>query len=303
VIIALDLGGTRIKAGLVEDGRVIARAGLDSNSSGGLAARLDELRRLIDGLLDGRHARGLGFALPGLVDRAAGRLRAINAKWADAVDIDLPAWAAQHWGVTAWFENDAVAALAGEWRCGAGRGEDGVVLLTLGTGLGTAAVVEGRLLRGSHGQACIAGHVTVQIDGRLCSCGNRGCAEAEASTAVLPTIAKALPGYANSRLASVEVLDYRAVFALAEQDPLARFLRDRALSVWGALVVNLIHTHDPTVVLVGGGIARAGAQLFEPLRATVKERAWTPWGRVDIRPTALGDDAALLGLAVIHEGY
>src|SRR6478736_1146438 len=106
------------------------------------------------------------------------------------------------------LENDANAALAGGWQYGAGRGFQSVVLMTLGTGVGTSAVVDGVPLRGQHGQAgCLGGHVTVNIDGERCVCKNIGCVESEASTWALPTHARRDPDFATSTLAGASVLD------------------------------------------------------------------------------------------------
>ncbi|MEI6624261.1 MAG: ROK family protein [Actinomycetes bacterium] len=153
--VGIDPGGTLIKVGLVEDGQVTNRAVLTSESAAGLAPKLPALRELVDRLVSGRTVDSIGMAMPGIVDRRTRRVTAINAKWSDATELDLQAWASACWGVPLVLENDAVAALAGEWRFGAGAGADGVVMMTLGTGIGVAAVVDGRLLRGSHGQAAI----------------------------------------------------------------------------------------------------------------------------------------------------
>lgn len=299
--VGIDLGGTRIKAGMVENGRVTGRSVLTSDSAAGLGPQLPALGELIDALVAGRTVRSLGIAMPGIVDRRSSRLTAINAKWSDATTIDFPAWADAGWGAPLVIENDAVAALAGEWHFGAGAGADGVVMMTLGTGIGVAAVVDGRLLHGSHGQAAIAGHLTVVVGGRLCTCGNRGCAEAEASTSVLPGLARSDPRFATSALATVDAIDYSHVFLRADSDPLCRDLRDRALQVWSALAVSLVHAYDPEILIVGGGIAAAGDDLFAPLADYVNRYAWTPWGKVKLRPSECGVDAAVLGLAAIAE--
>jgi glucokinase len=298
-VVAVDLGGTRVKVGLVVDGEVVGRGVIDSASADGLEARLPVLGALIDDLLDGRRAEAVGFAMPGIVDRRTRRLVAINAKWSDAPKLDLRRWVQQRWGVGMVIENDAVAALAGEWRYGAARGADGAVMVTLGTGIGVAAVVDGHLLHGSHGQAAIAGHLTVEVGGRLCTCGNLGCAEAEASTSVLESLARDDRRFPGSALAQEPVLDYATVFALAESDTLARDLRGRAIDVWSALLVSLVHAYDPEVIVIGGGIAAAGPDLFEPLRAYVGQHAWTPSGAVDIVESSCGVDAAILGIGAL----
>jgi glucokinase len=300
-VVAIDLGGTRVKVGIVADGAVTRRAMVPSDSATGLRPKLPVLRALVDDLLAGQQPAAVGIALPGIVDRRTRRLLAINAKWSDAPDMDLAGWVRDNWGTTLIVENDAVSALAGEWHHGAGKGCDGVVMLTLGTGIGAAAVVDGRLLRGSHGQAAIAGHLTVEANGRICTCGNRGCAEAEASMSVLPELAQADSRFATSDLAAAATLDYAAVFDLADRDPLSRDLRDRALRIWSALSVSVIHAYDPEVLVIGGGVAAAEEQLFGPIAEYVAQHAWTPWGSVAIEPSQCGVDAAVLGLAAIAE--
>ncbi|MEI8082821.1 MAG: ROK family protein [Actinomycetes bacterium] len=299
--VGIDLGGTQIKAGLVQDGQVTARSVLTSDSAAGLGPRLPALGDLIDELVQDRPVASVGMAIPGIVDRRCGRVSAINAKWSDAIDIDLAAWVSSCWDSPLVIENDAVAALAGEWRFGAGVGADGVVMMTLGTGIGVAAVVDGRILRGSHGQAAIGGHLSVVVGGRRCTCGNLGCAEAEASTAVLPDLARSDPRFADSALARVDAIDYAAVFRLASTDPLSHDLRERAVAVWSTLAVSLVHAYDPEVLIVGGGVTAAGDDLFAPLAEYVDRYAWTPWGKVHICPAACGADAAVLGLAAIAQ--
>jgi glucokinase len=170
-------------------------------------------------------------------------------------------------------------------------------MVTLGTGLGTAALINGHILRGRHGQAgVLGGHFTIRQGGYLCTCGNRGCAEAEASTSVLPLIARADFAFSASTLQRLVVIDYSSVFRLArEGDRCAMALRTRAIEVWSALIVNLIHAYDPERVIVGGGIVAGAEDFFADLERQIHLHAYTPWGRVQIVPAQLGDAAALFG--------
>lgn len=303
LFVGIDLGGTQIKAGVIENGRVTGRSSLFSGSAAGLRQGLAPLRELVNDLAGGRKIDAIGLAMPGIVDQRSRRLTAINGKWSDATEIDLTEWAAEGWDAPLVMDNDAVAALAGEWQFGAGMGADGVVMMTLGTGIGVAAVVDGRLLRGSHGQAAIGGHITVMTGGRLCTCGNRGCAEAEASTFVLTELARSDPRFSSSALASAETIDYTQVFLHSGTDPLCRDLRDRSLTVWSALAVSLIHAYDPEVLIIGGGVASAGAPLIGPIDEYVQRHAWSPWGSVQVRRGECGSDAALLGICAITDQY
>jgi len=300
-VLACDLGGTRIKLGIVRDGRILAQEALPARSEEGLGARLPALT---EGLRDlcTRQAIALGscagvaVSFPSLVDVRSGRILAEFGKYRDGPGVSLRAWAGETLGLPLAIENDARMALIGEWRHGAGRGCDNVVMVTLGTGLGTSAIIEGRVLRGRHGQAgCLGGHLTVRYGGRDCSCGNIGCAEAEASTAGLAQIARAQSDFALSPLAAEPVLDYAAVFRhAASGDPCARTLRDHSLLVWSALVVNLIHAYDPERVVLGGGIMASGEEILRAVRLYVDRHANTPWGRLEIVASELGDQAALV---------
>ncbi len=299
-VLACDLGGTRIKLGAVRDGCVVARAMLEAESRRGLRRRLEaveaKLRELAEQAGVGLgQCTGLGVSMPGIIDTRAGRVVAVNAKYEDAKELDLRRWARDRLGLALAIDNDARMALIGEWRRGAGRGCANVAMMTLGTGIGVAAVVEGRVLRGGHGQAGIlGGHLTVNYAGRVCSCGNVGCAEAEASTAVLDELARGRADFANSALAGETVLDYRAVFEHARQgDACAAALAAHSVRVWSATAVNLVHAFDPERVVVGGGIA-ASEGLLAAMQGYVDEHAWTPGHRVELVRGELGDDAALL---------
>ncbi len=215
--------------------------------------------------------------------------------------IDLRKWARGEFGLDLVIENDARAALVGEWQAGAGKGWDDLVGITLGTGLGTAAIMNGQLVRGKHGQAgVLGGHFTVQSGGRLCTCGNRGCAEAESSTSVLQQIVCEHPGFSNSRLRGLDRIDYAGLFRLArEQDSCAMEIRSRTIGVWAAMVVNLVHAYDPERVIIGGGVMAGAEDFFADLVELVRALAHTPWGTVEIVPAQLGDDAALIGCDVL----
>ncbi len=302
-ILACDLGGTRLKIGVTREDRVLVQAVEPAHSRLGLAPQLPVLaagwRRLLDELaLTPRDCAGIVIAFPSLVDPATGRVLAEYGKFADAMEIDLRAWARREFELPLAIENDARMALIGEWRAGAGRGCDNLVMMTLGTGLGTSAIIEGRVLRGRHGQAgVLGGHMSVRYDGgRACNCGNAGCAESEASTAFLGELAAGQPGWNESPLRAAAALDYELVFQhAAAGDPFAAALRDHSLRVWGTLAVNLIHAYDPERLILGGGIMASASVILPAIQQHVARHAHTPWGRVQVIASALGDNAALAG--------
>jgi glucokinase len=296
------MGGTRIKLGIVRDGAVIASDVIPAHSDEGLATRLPPLEEALRELcrrasVDIAACAGIAISFPSLVDVHTGRILAEYGKYRDGPQVDLRAWANASLRLPLAIENDARMALIGEWRHGAGRGSDNVVMITLGTGLGTSVVIEGNILRGKHGQAgCLGGHMTVKYEnGRPCSCGNVGCAEAEASTAFLSRIASERADFANSSLSREPVLDYAAMICHATAgDACAQSLLEHSVRVWGALAVNLIHAYDPEIVVIGGGIM-AGADVILPrIREYVLRYAHTPWGKVKIVKSELGDQAGLI---------
>ena len=300
-VLACDMGGTRIKLGIVRSGAVLADDVIPAHSDRGLRPRLAALEEAFttlclraDTKLD--ECTGIAVSFPSLINVRTGRILDDFGKYADATQIDLRAWAKHTMGLPLAIENDARMALIGEWQHGAGRGSDNVVMMTLGTGLGTSAVIEGRLLRGKHGQAgCLGGHFTVRYGGRLCHCGNIGCAEAEASTKFLADLAKDNPGFAESRLSSEPIIDYAAVLRhAATGDACASELLEHSLSVWGALAVSLIHAYDPEVLVLGGGIMASGEAILPGVQEYVARYAHTPWGKVTVVASQLGDRAALL---------
>jgi glucokinase len=294
-VLAIDAGGTRIKLGVVEVGKVTARAVLDAHSEAGLEPQLP---RIADALrqISPPNPVGIGMAFPSLVDNASGRVTRDSGKYRDAMELDLNAWAKAEFGLPFAIENDARMATIGEWRFGAAKGFDDVLMFTLGTGIGTGVITGGRVLRGKHGQAgCLGGHTIVEINGHRCPCGAVGCAEAESSTQVLPDLIREDARFRLSALRDANILDYAAVFAAAEKgDPLAVAVKTRSLDIWAALTVSLIHAFDPEIVVFGGGILSAGETVLEPIRRRVERDAWMPWGKVKIVRGTLGDDAALL---------
>ena len=158
-------------------------------------------------------------------------------------------------------------------------------------------MIQGRLLRGRHAQAgCLGGHLPVLFNGRRCTCGAIGCAEAEAAGWSLPQVCRATRGFDGSPLAKEEPITFERLFHHAAcGDPVALEVRERCLAVWGALVVGLIHAYDPEIVVLGGGVMRSSAAILPFLQNYADHHAWTPWGKVRLRPAELGNEAALLG--------
>ena len=300
-VLACDLGGTRTKLGIVRDGQVLAQSIVSSNSNQGLASLLpllktEWLRLLKQFDLRPSDCYGVGVSFPSLIDYTNGRILDAYGKFDDAMAIDLRAWSRAELGLPLAIENDARMACIGEWQHGAGKGSKNLVMVTLGTGLGTSVIMEGRVLRGVHGQAgVLGGHLTLRYGGRACACGNTGCAEAEASSFSLAHLASTHSGFVNSPLANNPQIDYASLFRYAAAgDACAMALRDHNLLVWSSLAVSLIHSYDPELLIFGGVIMASADVILPALRDYVRRHAHTPWGQVRVETSALGDQAALV---------
>jgi glucokinase len=300
--LSLDMGGTHIGCAAVRDREILASASLDSEKAASLSSLLpliaETLRKLLAEAGASEAERGgIAIGFPGIVDARTGRILSTLKKYEDAMTLDLAAWSRETFGLKLRMENDARMALLGEQYAGAARDVCDVAMMTLGTGIGGAAMIQGKLLRGAHAQAgCLGGHLPVDFRGRPCSCGNIGCAEAEAAGWSLPGILRDTPGFAGSALGKETKLDFRALFGAADAgDAVAVEVRDRCLAVWASNAVALIHAYDPELVVMGGGVMARAEVIVPFIRDHVDKHAWAAWGKPQVRAAALGEKAALLG--------
>ena len=179
-VLAIDLGGTHANCAIVEDKQVVRSQLVRTSGHRRLEFTLPEFSKTLRALtavemMDFDDFAGVAIGFCGLIDGSTNRVVSTNAKYEDAPDLDLQAWATQELGLPLWLENDARTALLGEWHAGSAMGFDDVVIVTLGTGIGTAAMIDGRLLTGKHFQAgCLGGHFPVRLEDTRCTCGAVG---------------------------------------------------------------------------------------------------------------------------------
>jgi glucokinase len=308
-VLTIDLGGSHATVAVVEDRRILASHALSVDSTAGLLPMLPVFQRIAFALLDQINMAvadcdGFVISFCGMVDTRTSRVVSTNGKYEDAPGIDLPTWCMAEFGLPLAMDNDARVALLGEWYAGAAQGAMDVVMITLGTGIGGAVLAGGKPYRTNQVQGgCIGGHIPVLFTGRKCSCGGYGCMEAEASQWTLPTIAREWPGYASSRLAELDTVNFRSLFELArEDDRVSKEIRDRCLQIWACGTVGLIHAYGPERVIFGGGVMKSGDVILPFIRSYVERNSWTPSGSVSILPAALGNDAALLGAIPLMNG-
>jgi glucokinase len=302
--LCIDFGGTEIKLGILDGPRILATA---TRVATGTEADLDAVHDALGELTESAgtdEIAAVGIALPGVVDRAAGSLVAAHDKYGYAHGRDLREWASQSFGVPAVVENDARAALVGETTFGVAAGARDAVLVTLGTGIGTAALIDGHLLRGVHDHAGIlGGHVTIDLDGPACNCGNIGCAEAVASTWALQRDVASDPALAASPLGERAARGRIGLVDLLEtlDAPAPRALFDRYLRAWGAAIVTLCHAYDPDVVILSGGVLRSADVILPPLEAYVDAHLWSSSHRPDFVTPSAPESSVLLGLSALAE--
>ncbi len=311
-VLAVDLGGSHATCGLLSSEGLLAYETIRTDGHNALATILPEIAAVLRQLLlnYGHGSRplvdscaGIAFSFCGLVDSDHARILSVNGKYVDGPEIDLVRWARTELGLAIRLENDARMALLGERYAGAGIGFDDIVMMTLGTGIGGAAMMGGRLLQGKHYQAgCLGGHFTVNRYGQVCSCGNIGCVEAEASSWSLPSICANQPGFRESKLATLSSITFKDVFDFArEGDDCACEVLSSCVKAWAAGAVSLIHAYDPELLILGGGVMNAAEQILPAFTDRVLQHAWTPWGKVEIRAATLGSNAALFGAVPLVE--
>jgi glucokinase len=299
-VIGVDAGGTKLLAGaLAGDAEVHHRV----YRLWGGGDRDQVIATMVEAVAAVKSAAGgagaVGFGIPSLVEFARGT--SISSVHLPLDDVPFRALMRERLGVPVYVDNDVNLAALAELRVGAARGARFVVMLTLGTGIGGAIVIDGRLYRGADGAAGELGHVTVDADGPPCACGNRGCLEAVVSGSALgragARFAAANPGSAVARATPVTG-EHVSELALAG-DPDARTVVESMGELLGAGLVGIVNTFNPEVVVIGGGASRLGELLLEPARRVVAARALRPSrDTVRIVPAALGPEAGLIGAAL-----
>lgn len=306
---AIDLGGTRIKLGLVQKDRLICQQTLDAENHLGLSPALGKIETEFNTMLaqEDYVLSGIGVGFAGLVDPKTKRIIGSNEKYPDAQSIDLVDWAKTHWGVPLVLDNDARLAALGEWKFGAGKGVSSLVVLTLGTGIGSGVVVNNRVLRGKNNRAGnLGGHIPLGALGNefpwilhepyRCTCGNLGCAEALASTWALQRDLGLNPPKGFLAQFPPEELGFKHLFEGVEQnDQECLAIYNQALKVWSALVVAFIHSYDPEMVILTGNILASAPRILPSVQAYIDKYAWTPGQSIPVGVGTLPTSATLWG--------
>ena len=310
-ILAIDLGGTQIRAAHVSPDLVVScRRAVETRDEEGVQAVIDRICSAALAVLEDAQRAGLadpvgiGISSPGPLDPWRGIVISPPnlAGWRD---IPLAARVEEAVGLPTYLERDTNAAVMGEWRYGAAKGADDVVYVTVSTGIGGGVVVDGRPLIGKDGTAGEIGHITVDLDGPLCGDGQPGHAEAIGSGRAIAREGRALlksgeaPGLA-ALAADAEVDAELVARAADEGDEACRAVLDRAWVAIGAMCAGLVNTLNPEVIVLGGSIGCNRPELPSAIRAEIDRRAFpAPARRVRVEMTQFAGDVSLIGLLPI----
>lgn len=311
LIVGVDLGGTQIRAALADgEGRVLRRTSCLTLAAEGPQSVIGRIKGAIYevmGSTDRAQVQAIGIAAPGPLDPWKGVIM-------DAPN--LPGWKGvplkdlmeEEFGLPVFVGNDANLAALAEQRFGAGQGIADLIYITVSTGIGGGIIADNKLLLGSQGFAAEVGHQTIEAHGPRCNCGNIGCLEALAAGPAIARRARELiRGGAETAITDLvdddlDKITAKEVNQAAQAgDAIAIEIFRQAGFYIGVGIVNLLHIFNPSLIVIGGSVAKAGDLLFEPIRATVRQRAMASyyWENTPIVPATLGDDVGLLGAVAL----
>jgi len=290
-VIGVDLGGTKILAGIVDRAGAVGRRRETPTPTTSQSELLGALEAAVAELLeDGIGAIGLG--IPSTIDQRSGR--AVSSVNIPLADLDLRTWMRERFGLPVGIDNDANAATLAEWAHGAGRGTQHMVMLTLGTGVGGGLILDGRPYRGAIGAGAELGHMVIDLDGPPCqgSCTGRGHLESLASGRAATIAAQEVFGPA--------VDAHRLVRLAQEGDSAAVELLATFGHRLGVAIGSLVNIFNPELVVIGGGFAAAGDFLLGPAREAIQREALHPArDLVRVVRAELGTAAGLVGAGLV----
>ena len=303
----IDFGGMSVKVGLFDDrANLLTKLSAATSKEDGYAATVEKTVQTVRGAcakagVPAAQLAAVGMGTPGVIDGENGIVvRWTNYGWEDkpfAADLE------KGLGVPVRVTNDANAAALGEAKFGAGKKYKSSILLTLGTGIGSGIVLDGKLFEGTCGGGAEAGHMVIESGGVPCPCGRRGCFEQYASaTALIRDTKRAMFENKNSALWRIagtpENVDGRTAFdGMRAGDAAAKQVVEEYISCLAEGVTNLVNIFRPEAILLGGGISGEGEALLAPLRRRVGERLYVDAARIPLAlvRAALGNDAGIWG--------
>ena len=308
--IGIDVGGTNVKVALVSDeGKIIYSNSIPTHAEMGYEYTINSMKDAVRELLketklEAREIEGMGFGFPGQIDCQKGivRLAPNIPGW---INVPIAEIMENEFGIPTRVDNDVRTATLGELNYGAGVGCQNLVCITVGTGIGSGLVINGKLVRGASNAAGELGHIKLNMqNGPLCGCGDRGCLEAYASGPAIVAMAEDyIKGGKSTKyreLANPEITSYIVAVAAKEGDPVARQIFNIMGEYIGMGLTSVVNLLNPEKIIIGGGVAEAGDILLNPIRETIQKRAMTiQKDAVEIVPAKLGNTAGVIGASLL----
>lgn len=314
--IGIDVGGTNVKIALVDDnGKIIYSNSVPTYAKMGYEYTVNNIKQAIKDLMKETNTttsdiEGIGFDFPGQVDCKTGvvKLAPNIPGW---VNVPIAQMIEDEFHIPTRIDNDVRCAALGELKFGAGKGCENFICITVGTGIGSGIVINGKVVRGATNAAGELGHIKLQMNGGpICGCGDTGCLEAFASGPAIVAMAQEyIKGGKSTKfreMAAVEggeITPYMVAKAAEEGDPVAKRIFEIVGEYIGIGLTSVINLLNPERVIIGGGVAESGELLLGPIRKTIKERAMVVAGNaVEIVPAQLGNSAGVIGASMLIEG-
>jgi glucokinase len=311
--IGLDIGGTGIQIGAVDQqNRIIAQDSIPTRTDLPFEQQVQLMTDCIYGLLDEKsnpelrmeNVESIGAGIPGIADSDGVVIDCTNLGWKK---VPLRKEFQKRINKPFYVDNDANVAALAESAAGKSAGTSSSVFITLGTGIGSGIIINGRVWKGFHGIGGELGHMILKLDGVRCSCGNRGCVETYTSaTAIIRMAREAVAEHPESLILSLaqgdpQRINAKLVFdAKKKGDPVAEEIFDRYISYLAQMIAGVVNFLDPEIVILGGGVSKAGDLLLDALRAEYPKYVLfnqLPLPRIEI--AALGAEAGVIGAAML----
>lgn len=303
-VVGVDLGGTKIYTALVDlEGKIIKEVVVKTEAEKGEEAVLEKLLNTIDEVLEGinkEEVRAIGVGSPGPLDIEKGLI--VYTPNLPFKNFKIVQPIKERYEIDTYLDNDANVATLSEYMFGAGMGSKNMVFVTVSTGIGGGAILNGKLFRGSTSNALEIGHITVMQGGPRCGCGNTGCAEALASgTAIGKRAKEAVQSKVETSLKNYETVTAKEVFIEAEKgDKVSQDILNNALSYLGITIANIANSFDPDKIVIGGGVSEAGRIVFDKIDEEMSKRALRNiYENCKIEKALLGSKAGVLGAAAL----
>lgn len=303
-VVGVDLGGTKIYTALVDlDGNIVKEVTVKTEAQKGDAVVLDKIIKTIDDVLIGTdidEIKAIGVGSPGPLDVENGLI--VYTPNLPFKNFNIVKPIKEKYKIDTYLDNDANVATLSEYMFGAGKGSENMVYVTVSTGIGGGAILNGSLFRGSTSNALEIGHITVMKGGLRCGCGNTGCAEALASgTAIMKRAKEAIESKVETSLKNYEEVTAKEVFLEAEKgDKVSKDILNDALSYLGITISNIANSFDPDKIIIGGGVSEAGRIVFDKIDYEMERRCLkTIYNNCKIEKAVLGSKAGVLGAAAL----